>query len=274
MAERGPAERPSSRCRRRGAPRASACSTRGRSARASGAKSTTTWPPSPRRRSCRGSSRRRREVRLERRGGREVAAGVDVDRDQRPRRLDRHRGRAERHQRSPERIDLLPDAGVERAPPAPRARRSSGLAPVAERLRRRARRRAEQAGGARRGASASQSARRAAISAATSASSASRRRRAQDQPEVVGSRPPAPPSRERRRAPRAARDRAGRGRRSRPARPASGSPARPFSSSRALTGGALPASAQPETCTSTGRPGARQLRPAQEARCGRRRGRR
>ena len=96
-----------------------------RARRGRGARSrSTTWPPRPRRRSCRGSSRGGGEVDLQRGGRREVAAGVDVDRDQRAGRLDRHRARAERHRRAARAPRPPPRRRRRRARSRPRARLS------------------------------------------------------------------------------------------------------------------------------------------------------
>ena len=121
---------------------ASARSTRGRSARARGAKSIVIWPPSPRRRSWRGSSAAAARFAFSAAAGeRSAPVLTSTATSARVGSID-HRALAERHGRAAERLDLLPDAGV-----GQRRRRLAhgvaGLAPVAQRLGRGARRRAQ-----------------------------------------------------------------------------------------------------------------------------------
>ena len=184
----------------------------------SGAKSTMIWPPSPRSRSWRGRSRPR-EVGLERRRGREVGAGIHVDRDKRPRRLD---GSEPRPTATGRRIGST-------ASQTPRLGQRLGasrtwsrvLGPVAPRLAPRPARAAGTPAGPRRRASPPSRAQRGDL-ARTAAGSAARQR-TQDQAEVfgrAGHRGPA--SVRQRRAPAPARG--SRGRHCGPARRASGSP--------------------------------------------------
>ena len=225
-----------------------------------------TWPPSPRSRSWRGSSAAAARFAFSAGRRRGVAAGVDVDCDQRPRRLDRHRALAERHQRPAQRLDLLPDAGVgerasrasrRRSPASRQSRSASAAAPGAGRSR---------AGGPAAGASAVPVGAERGDLGRDLGVVAPRGGGAQDEARGSARRRPSPP-RPARRAP---------SRRSASRRPramfgpgASGVriAVRPLRRSRAVTGGALPGSAQPATCTSSGRPGAGRRWPRRKPVC-------